>query len=359
LLAALALAAATPAFAQQAATAPQWKVAGERLLFEAPGFSAPLSAGGVTHYETKELHGGLDTILLYRTPDQEVLASLYVYLPSISHPGIQLVSTENAIEAASNGAATKLGITRERVGEVAGAALAAEYRGYLGKLHSRAAFIKVGRWMVKVRVSGPEARAGEVAAAMAALLAGLRFEGKAQPRPVETLDIGSCPATEEKEAKLVGDAATDLEAAIGATFDATGMEVSGPRAEKRPAVLGRIGRRWCRSDLEVGESRVPVLRSLDSDRRDDGARAMLLALYSDAGGMIEIMRLPKDRRHVLLRHGIGMVEVLGTFDAMPSLAQVRELFRDPGEAGKVHARVSLKANGNTEIEVAGAKGPQT
>ncbi|HEU0099658.1 MAG TPA: hypothetical protein VFQ67_12900 [Allosphingosinicella sp.] len=163
----------------------------------------------------------------------------------------------------------------------------------------------------------------------------------------------------EKEAKLVTDSKTDLAAALGATSDATGMEATNARGKEEPPILPRIGTRWCLTELSVGDARVPLLRSLDKTKDDAGVRSRLLALYSDAGGMIEIMRLADEARYVVLNHGIGMVEVLGTFDAMPSLAQVQSLFGDAGEAGKVHARVRLKANGNSEIELAGTPGPQT
>ena len=43
--------------------------------------------------------------------------------------------------------------------------------------------------------------------------------------------------------------------------------------------------------------------------------------------------------------------MLGTYDAVPSDDQLRQLFTAPGEHGRVRARVRLKADGNSDINL--------
>src|SRR6185503_18632811 len=81
------------------------------------------------------------------------------------------------------------------------------------------------RWILKLRVSGPEARRAEVEEAMAALLAGLRFEGDVQPRPGAPLQIGDCTAPAAQSAHLIADdPVRDAATAIMGTFDGAGEE---------------------------------------------------------------------------------------------------------------------------------------
>jgi hypothetical protein len=228
-------------------------------------------------------------------------------------------------------------------------AVTTEYDHYLGKLFSKAAFVKAGRWMLKVRVSGPEARSAEVKAVMTALLDGLRFEGKAQPAPAAPISAGECASTERPDARSVPD--DDALPAYGmlATFDAAGQPAANaPRGDRTP-LLARIGHDWCRTALDVGGDRITMLQATGDGRGDGlGGDSALLVVISDGGGVIEVVRMAKERRYVLLSHQIAEVEILGTYDALPSAAQIGRLFVDP--VG-VRARVRLEPNGNTEIEL--------
>ncbi len=57
-----------------------------------------------------------------------------------------------------------------------------------------------GFWIIKLRVSGPEARRAEVEAVMSALLADLRFEGVG-PRAAEPLDVSDCASRSDRAAR--------------------------------------------------------------------------------------------------------------------------------------------------------------
>ncbi|MGA9581702.1 MAG: hypothetical protein WBR13_07010, partial [Allosphingosinicella sp.] len=161
-----------------------WRVSDERVSFEPAQLSAPRRAGSAEYFETREFSRpgeGVDSALRYRSADQKVFATLYVYYPSFSHTGVQAIATDQAIRSPRSPEIRSLGTGTAPAAGMPGVAVTADYENYLGDHLTRAAFIKAGRWMVKIRVTGPEQRSAEVAAVMKALLDGLRFEGKTKP----------------------------------------------------------------------------------------------------------------------------------------------------------------------------------
>jgi hypothetical protein len=354
IVAALLLAMGAPAAAQAPASGSGWSVAGERLRFPQAGISVPRHAGTVDHYETREFsHAGegLDTVLQWRSTDHAVFASLYVYYPSIAHAGLQEVATDAAIQANPKGGGIPLRSGSAAVAGKPGLALTAAYRGYMGELFSTSAFVKAGRWMVKVRVSGPEAREAEVSAVLTALLDGLSFEGAVQPRPAAALDITECAAAPDRDARVLRDKDSGLEGALIAVFDAAGDEGKDEHGARK-LLPPRIGQSWCRSNLEVGDARIPMLRAVAGGSGDGlGGRSELFVLYSDAGGMFEVVGLTGKKKYVLIDHEIGEAKILATFDGVPSRRQLAELFAQPGDLGRVRASVRVKPDGNTEINL--------
>jgi len=341
---------------------PIWSVGPDRLLFGPAGISVPRRAATVEHYETREFSHqgeGLDTVLQLRSADHAVFASVYVYLPSVSHAGLQAIATDAAIQTNPKGGGKLLRSGTASVGGKAGLALTADYSGYLGSLFTTSAFVKAGRWMVKIRVSGPQPREAEVSSVLKALLDGLKFEGAYRPRPALPLEAGECAASASGggDARLLEDKDHGIGAALFAQLDAAGEEATGKGAAHK-AVPPRIGRTWCRSVLQVGDARAPLLRAVSGDRNNGrGARSELFVLYSDAGGMLEVVGLPAEKKHVLLNHAIGETLILGTFDAVPSDRQLRQLFTQPGENGRVRASIVMKANGESELRIAAPDKP--
>ncbi|HEX9946913.1 MAG TPA: hypothetical protein VGA98_05170 [Allosphingosinicella sp.] len=355
LLGALLLGLAVPAAAADPPAAnPFWKASGERLSFNPAQLSVPRRAAGVEYFETAEFSHkgeGLDTAIKYRSPDQKILATLYVYYPSFAHTGVQAIATDQAIRGGTRSPGLRsLGTGVASAGGMRGVAVTADYENYLGANRSKAAFIKAGRWMLKLRVTGPEPRSAEVAAVMTALLDGLRFEGKVQPLPAAPISAGECAATERGDAAVVaggGDAATI------AMSDAAGQPAANAKRGKQKPLLARIGRDWCRTTLQVGGQKTAVLQATGKDPAGGGlgGHSALLVLYSDSGGVLEVVRLAKERKYLLLHHDIADVKVLDTYDGLPSLAQIGQLFSNPTG---IRARVRLKPDGSSDIELPGA-----
>ncbi|HEX8513428.1 MAG TPA: hypothetical protein VF688_10025 [Allosphingosinicella sp.] len=352
----LGLAAPAAALVQPAPASDFWTVSEQRLIFRPAQLSVPRSAAGVEYFETSEFSRkgeGLDTAIKYRSADQKIFATLYVYYPSFAHTGVQAIATDQAIRGGTRSPGIRaLGTGVAPAGGKPGVAVTADYDNYLGENYTKAAFLKAGRWMLKLRVTGPESRSAEVGTVMKALLDGLRFEGEAQPRPATPIAAGQCASTDRPDAAVTtgGGDATAI-----AMSDADGAPAVKAARGGGKAFPARVGRDWCRTLLQVGTQRTAVLQATGKGgpaRGLDGDSA-LLVLYSDSGGVLEVVRLAKERKYILLHHDIGEVKVLDSYDAMPSLAQIGRLFTDPTG---IRVRIRLKPDGTSEVQLPGARG---
>src|ERR1043165_2008813 len=209
--------------AEHAAPAPRtytdaelWHRSGDRVTFTLAHISLPQRLGVVGLRETGGLDQGrgLDNTAQFRSDDNAILASVYIYYPPIAHAGLTAFMTDRALDTLSNGGLRRLSSGAVPVGGVANGAIRMSYGGYQGRLASSAAFIKAGRWIVKLRVSGPESRRADVEATMDALLFALRFEGDARPRAAALLDIQACPTPSDRTAQAVNDPAAAFGTAL-------------------------------------------------------------------------------------------------------------------------------------------------
>ena len=345
---------AAPAAAQQ----PQiWADSGERLRHRDTAISLPRQAGPVAVTETGEFSHegqGVNTHVQYKSADREVWATVYLYLPGIAHPGLAALATEHAMAANSDKPLVQHGRSVVAAGGKEGTAIRATFGGYLKDKRSSSAFVKAGRWLVKIRVSGPEARAREVDATMTALLDGIRFEGESQPAPAEIIDPSPC-APSRADATPAAYDATEIstDAVVLGGLDPAGVKPQGGGGEE--PVLARVGRRWCSGVAGTGKNRVLFLRAIDEAGAPASlAESVLLILYSDAGGILEAVRLPEHGRHVLMNHSIVDSFVLGALNGAPSDAQIaRYLSGEPDDALRTRAKIRLAPNGDTRIEVPG------
>lgn len=350
-------AAQAPAAADAAQPNAFWKVAAERVSFEPAQLSVPRRAGSAEYFETREFSRkgeGFDSALRYRSADQKVFATLYVYYPSFSHTGVQAIATDQAIRSPRSPEIRSLGTGTASAAGMPGVAVTADYENYLGDHHTKSAFLKAGRWMLKIRVTGPEERSAEVAAVMTALLDGLRFEGKIRPRPATPISAGECAPTNRPDAVIVADGGGDG-ASLAASDAAGEPAVKGPSGDEK-ALPARVGRNWCRTMLQVGDQKMAVLQA--TGKGEPGDQSALLVLYSDGGGVLEVVRRPKTGKYLLLHHDIAEVKVLESYDRLPSLAQIGGLFSETRPVS-IRARVRHKLDGSASVELPGATGSET
>jgi hypothetical protein len=336
LLAALLLCFAAPA-AAQAAPSKFWEVTDGRLDFRLAKLSAPRWAAGVEYYEATEFSHrgeGVDNAIKYRSADQKILATLYVYLPSLAHTGVHAIATDQAIRGNTRSPSLKpLGAGVASAAGKGDVAVTADYEHYLGDNYTKAALIQAGPWMVKVRVTGPEGRSGAVNAVMTTLLGGLRFEGQAQPRAAAPIAPRKCASPDGPEAKVVEGSTESLALARSAA----------------PAG-SRVGKDWCQTFVQAGNQKIVVLKATGAGPgpNNSSPESALLVVYSDSGGTLEVVKLPKVGKFLVLDHGIAEMSVLETFDGSPNLAQIGRWFAHSPE---VRARVKIKPDGSTQVEI--------
>jgi hypothetical protein len=327
-----------------------WSTAHERTTFNNARISFPAAPAGLSIKETKEYSHpgtGLDASVRYESPDGQVFATVYVYLPGLAHPGLAAIATDQAIRSHSSSPVTGLGTQIVAAGGTLGDAVRVDYSGYMGNLASIAAYIKADRWIVKLRVSGPEQRKAEVEAAMAALLNGLRFEGSVRPWPAAAIEASACPAGDGPDAPLLADSKEEV---FEATIFYGSLDPMGTRPGDRSGtpLPSRIGGRWCRETIEAGAAKIPVLRAMVGDLAE--GTSVFLVPYSDSGGLLEVVYL-KTGRFQVVNHDIALTAFLGTYGATPSLKQLTEILTGRGDAGRTRTHVGYKANGDTNVVV--------
>jgi hypothetical protein len=343
---------ALAAWAAAPAVAQTWIKSGDRLNFDFAHISVPLSPGVTTYYETREFSHkgtGLDTAAEFKSPDGAVFATVYAYVPTLADPGLAALTTYVAITLNYGGPVERGPDEVRAAAGRPGAALETRYAHYRGDLASRAAFLRAGRWLIKIRVSGPETRGQEVDATMGAILDGMRLPPETRVATVRPIAAAPCAMPKDGDAKLLADdPAAIMEDAFTAVVDATEPLAA---TKKPPAIPQRLGSRWCRATLDAGTAHVPILLALDaSERKRDETKTVMLVLYSDNGNVLEIVR--SRRGYLLLHHAIAETAVLGTFGAPPSEAQIRDLLTGAGsDAVRVRARVELRPNGDAAMIV--------
>jgi hypothetical protein len=120
----------------------------------------------------------------------------------------------------------------------------------------------------------------------------------------------------------------------------------------------RVPAAFCRSEAAVGTVRIPVLRSPAGPVQGIDGRTRLIAILSDAGGMLEVVHVPNLERYLLLHHDVGQTAILSGWDGVPSNAQIAAfLSGGNGDAVRPRAVVELRPGKGDAIHLS-APGPE-
>lgn len=342
-----------------------WNRSGDRITFSLAGIGVPAEPGALRFVRSSEGNPqgrGLDNALIYASPDQAVFATVYVYAPALPDAGLTAFMTDYAIRITSGPGFRVLRTGIVAAGGREGVAIRFDYAGIRQeRLASSAAFMRVGRWIVKLRVSGPEDRRAEVETAMDDLLQGLRFEGRSQPLASAPIAAEACRDVPARSARPVP--STDEETAEDAILSHTPLDsAGGGRRDDAPGTA--VSPRWCRSggySVPGAAGPTPVLRDLTPGAGEDSGRRVLIALVADNGTMFEVRerRFRNRTRYVLIHHQIGRTLVLGAYDGVPTDEQIAAIAtgRDP-EGGRARAVIDYQASGDSNISVQSTTAPQ-
>ncbi len=349
------LALAVPQTNAQQPAAENWQVSRGQALFTAENIAFPDRAGPVTLTRTSEFSHpgtGLDNGLQYSTRDREVFVTVYIYYPGLAHAGLTSFATNRAIFTQSPNTRTE-GTQVVSAGGHDNAAIRIDYSGYRDNLASSAAFLKIDRWLIKIRASGPQSRQSEVNAAMTALLDGMRFEGARRPRPATPLTVSACDNTYPAANALPdGDLAQQMENWLVANMDGGGHEAEADAGvdDTPQALHSRIGANWCQTSRTIpGNPPLLILRAPPAGEGIDGLSRMLVPI-SDSGRTLELVQW-RDR-YMLMHHDIGRTDLLGSYEGPLSDDQLVAILngRD-SDGGRIRASIRFRSDGGTETDI--------
>jgi hypothetical protein len=349
-------AAAALAFLAGSASAEPWQRRGDRLDFQFGGLSFPANAGGLTLTETGEAsHKGetLDNVAQYRSADETVFATVYVYYPGLPDARLAALATDWAIR--ENSPKVVGGEFRAvPAGGRDAAALRADYDGYRGGLASVALFLKLGRWIVAIRVSGPEARKADVETAAAALLGGIRATGDHSFRPSRPLTVAPCrEGATQPPATALPDVEGPRIISIGllGTFDGGGLDGK-DQAGRAVTLPPRVPDTLCRTTLTTKDGKHLLLKAEDGPVPAVDGRTVRLVLLSDSGRALEVDHAANLGGYVLLYHDLGVTDVLGLYDAIPSDAQLAAILDGTDQQGsRIRVPVGLIPGKGTTVSL--------
>lgn len=357
----LSVAFARPAVAQLDPGAGAWKLEGPFATVTAGGIGLPAQAGVLSLSQTGEasLKGkGLDNVAQYDSDDHEIQGTIYVFYPSYADTALATWATDRAIRDRFGPAVT---LGSDSVVTVAGVPHAGVRRIYqkgeltAGKpLTTAAGFVRAGSWIVALRVSGPAGRSADVEGALDALLAGMRFDGKDKPIEATPLHLAApCPAPEGKRARLLRNKASTGNALLASLLGGSIVidKGAGTAAEaKLPLAFPQNGARpLCLSGVvDTGRRKLDVLSPASPE---DGRIALIL--LDDAGGTFAVEpALLLGKGFVVKRYGIGTVDVLGSYDAMPTLAQIGDILSGADkQGGMIRSSTTFTPDGNSAINI--------
>ena len=261
----------------------RWLVSDTQVVSTQARIAFPRRTGALSASRTQEFSHpgeGVDDAVWYRSADGAVFATLYVYYPGLPHAGLAAFATDQFVHISGPETRVTTPMRLVMAGGIDHGAIRIDYANYRG-MASSAAFIKAGRWIVKIRISGPEARRAEVEAAMAALLQGVQF-GRQNPwMAPHPLTVSDCPADAGRNAArpLPDPPGAEIAAhAFLATFDGGGNLATNEGDGSRNDLPPRIPDRLCLSRLRLGNADIPLLRGEAGEAISVDGRTRLIAV---------------------------------------------------------------------------------
>jgi hypothetical protein len=316
-----------------------WHVSGDRLEANAAGISLPQSAGGLALGKSGEISDqgeALDNYAQYTSADGVVQATAYVYLPGYADGAVSAYMTDKAILDRFGPSTRRTMFTTAAAGGRAGTALRSVYSAADGALVTAAAFVHAGRWLVKLRVTGPAERAGEVTAGLDGLLGGMAFADPAAVRTLTAAPVADCPAREAGEAQIIkaGEAPRQDAMTTASAFPRDGQD------------------RLCvREQVKVGADSYDVLQAQGAGA---GAQTILIPL-DDAGKVMRFERLSGGAGYQLMIHQVGRTDIYNAYDRLPNARQIAAIIDGKDQKGATRiASASHGPHGNGPVIAAPA-----
>ncbi|AEG48227.1 hypothetical protein Sphch_0532 [Sphingobium chlorophenolicum L-1] len=312
LSAVLALSVSAPAFARAAGEREAWTPTATALRADAAGIAMPQSVAGLSLSKSGEVSNGgkgIDNYAQYLSDDGAIQATLYIYLPSYADASLAAYMTDKAVMERFGAKTRRTAYASVAVAGQADRAIRAVYDDAAdGALTTAAAFLHAGRWLVKLRVTGPAERRKEVLDGLDGMVAGLTFDDPASLHATKPARLAACPADDGGDARLT------------ARTVAEPVDISLPREGRELLCV--------RGKVDTADGSYDILQQAGIA---DGA---IIVPVDDAGTVVAFDPAKAGRGYRLSIHSVGQTDLYGVYDKVPSARQIAQILdgKDPQTA---------------------------
>lgn len=327
----LALCLTAPSIARAADEAEAWTPTENAIRANAAGISLPQSVATLSLAKSGEASNGgraVDNYAQYLSEDGAVQATLYVYMPTYADASLAAYMTDKAIMARFGTRTRRSAYASAAVAGHSGTAIRAVYDDAAdGALTTAAGFVHAGRWIVKIRVTGPTDRRAEVLAGLDGMLAKLTVDDATSLHVTTPASFGACPTPEQGQARL---------SAIASTDTAAPQDVRIPREGRDTLCV--------RGTVATTEGNYDMLQQAG---RSDGA---IIVPVDDSGTVLSFDPATQGAGYKLSIHMVGQTDLYGVYDRVPSAQQIAAIVdgKDP-QTAQAHATAAYAANGEVTM----------
>lgn len=328
----VAVALTMPVVAHAATEREAWTPTETSLRADAAGISLPQTVASLSLSKSGEVSNGgkgIDNYAQYLSEDGAIQATLYVYLPSYADASLAAYMTDRAIMERFGAKTRRSAYAAVPAAGAANGAIRAVYDDAAnGALTTAAAFVHAGRWIVKLRVTGPTERRQEVLAGLDGMLGGLRFDQSADIHRTAPATIAACPSRDAGDARLTEQA------------DLTPTAITLPREGSAPLCV--------RGQVQTAEGRYDMLQ------QPGVPNGAVIVPMDDAGTMLAFD--PAGRGYQLSIHSVGQTDLYGVYDKVPSARQIAEILdgKDP-QTAQARTTADYAANGEVTMRAGAGK----
>lgn len=327
----LSLASSSMVLAQEGGTqdAEAWTPGDGIIRAAAAGISLPQTVASLSLTKSGEAsHGGraVDNYAQYLSEDGAVQATLYVYLPTYADASLAAYMTDKAVMARF-GSQTQRTVyeSATAAGRPRSAIRAVYDHAADGALTTAAGFVHAGRWIVKIRVTGPTDRRREVLAGLDGMLAKLSFDDPSAVHATAPASFGQCAVAEQGEASRNSIASVTAAPAI-----------TMPREGKDALCI--------RGTVKTADGSYDMLQQ---SGRADGS---IILPIDDSGSLLAFAPASQGKGYQLSIHMVGQTDLYGVYDRIPSAQQIAAIVdgKDPHTA-QAEATAAYAANGRVTM----------
>jgi hypothetical protein len=319
---------AAPALAADEVEA--WTATDSAIRASAAGIALPQTVGGLSLAKSGEASNGgraVDNYAQYLSEDGAIQATLYVYMPTYADASLAAYMTDKAIMERFGAKTRRTAYAPAAAAGQPGRAIRAVYDDAAdGALTTAAGFVHAGRWIVKLRVTGPTERRSEVIAGLDGMLAALTVDDPSALHATAPASFAACPASDTADARLTP-------AAAGET--AAPQDVRIPRDGKDALCV--------RGTVSTADGTFDMLQQAG---RSDGA----IIVPVDDSGTVLAFDPDAAKGYKLSIHMVGQTDLYGVYDKVPTPAQVAAIIdgKDP-QTAQASAVAAYAADGAVTV----------